>query len=407
MRFLRLSIFGLLVAALAGVSFGLGFGVGQGTNMDTAQAQASHPNNRLRSLITGPNEFRLLDEVWDILASEFVDTKALNKGELGRGAIEGLIDALNDPHTSYIDAESYSREQLEFQGSYEGIGAHVTLEESTKQLIIIAPIPGSPAESAGVKPGDKILAINGDPADNLSLTEAVQKIKGPSGTTVTLSVLHLTDTNPVTLQIKRGQIKTPSVLVEKLPNDLARMRILYFSQRTDNEVEEALEMLESEGAKGIVIDLRNNPGGLLDTTIDVTSQFVKDGLIAIQVDKNGKEELLRSRPGGIESEVPIAVLINENSASGSEIMAGAIQDYGRGPLIGTKSFGKGSVNHLRQLSDGSALYVTVARWLTPNGRLIEGEGLAPDIEVALTPEQMVQGIDPQLQRATDYLINGQ
>ncbi len=406
MRFLRLSIFSLLIVALASVSFGLGLGFGQGGAVDTRQAQVSSSNNSFRSLISGPKEFKLLDEVWDILASDFVDTKALNKAELGRGAIEGMIKALNDAHTSYIDADSYSREQLEFQGSYEGIGAHVTVDEA-KQLIIVAPIPGSPAESAGIRPGDKILAINGDPTENLSLTEAVQKIKGPSGSTVTLSVLHLTDSSPITLQIKRGQIRTPSVIVEKLPNDLARMRILYFSQRTDNEVEEALEAIHAEGIKGIIIDLRNNPGGLLDTTIDVTSQFVHDGIIAIQVDRDGKEEVLRSRQGSARADIPIAVLINENSASGSEIMAGAIQDYGRGPIIGTKSFGKGSVNHLRQLSDGSALYVTVARWLTPNGRLIEGEGLAPDIDVPLTPEQLVQGVDPQLQRATEYLINGQ
>ncbi|MSQ14889.1 MAG: S41 family peptidase [Dehalococcoidia bacterium] len=404
MRFLRLGIFSLLIITIVGVSFGMGFGLGQSAITSAGAARTPIQKSDIRSLIAEPNEFKLLGEVWDILVSDFVDAKTISKEQLGRGAIEGMIQALNDAHTSYIDPDSYSRERLGFQGSYEGIGAHVAIQD--QQLTIITPIPGSPAEIAGIKPGDIILAINGDATDSLSLTDAVRKIKGPSGSTVILSVLHLAEGAPVTLRIKREQIKTPSVIVENLPDNLARLRILYFSQRTDTEVEEALKQLHSQGVKGIVIDLRNNPGGLLSTTINVTSQFVKGGVIAIQVDKDGRQELLNSKPGGLEPDIPLAVLVNGNSASGSEIMAGALQDYGRGPIIGTKSFGKGSVNHLRELSDGSAVYVTVARWLTPNGRQIEGEGLSPDIEVTVTTEQILQGMDPQLQTATEYLTKG-
>lgn len=404
MKFLRITLFSLLLLTLAGISFFMGVGVGQGVYLTPASAQINSNGGGIRSLIAEPKQFKVLGEIWDILATDFVDPNVLKERELGKGAIEGLIQALDDPHTSYIDAESYSRERLGFRSSYEGIGAHVTVVEG--EIVIVAPIPGSPAEAAGIRPGDKIISVNGESTSNLSLADTVQRIKGPRGSAVSLSIIHPGDKEPVTLQISRDEIKTPSVIVENLPDNLARVRILYFAQRTDDELEEALKKLRAQDVKGVIIDLRNNPGGLLDTTVNATSQFLKRGVIAYQVARNGRKEALEVRPGGVASDIPLTVLINENSASGSEIMAGAIQDANRGPLIGAKSFGKGSVNHLRELSDGSALYVTVARWLTPNGRVIEGKGLTPDMEVPLSQEQAARGIDTQLERAVQYLREG-
>jgi len=191
-----------------------------------------------------------------------------------------------------------------------------------------------------------------------------------------------------------------------LPDDIAHLRISRFSQLTSDELKEALQEILNAKAKGIVLDLRNNPGGVLEATVEVASQFLNEGVVLYQVDGKGNREVWRVRPDGLATDIPLAVLINKGSASGSEVLAGAIQDHARAPLIGEKTFGKGSVNRINQLSDGSALYVTFARWYTPNDRLIEGQGLEPDISVELTEEDIKAGRDPQLDRAVEYLKTG-
>ncbi|MBM2826920.1 MAG: family peptidase [Dehalococcoidia bacterium] len=400
-RILRLSIFSLLLLSVVALSFGMGVTVGQGLGPQGAEASVVS-RGHIKGVADGePKQFGLLDEIWKILDNDFVDKKALDRDKLGAGAIQGVIDSLGDSHTIYIDAESYQEERVTNSGIYEGIGAHVTNVEG--RLTIIAPIAGSPAESAGVKAGDVVVSVNGESIAGLTLSQAVSKIKGPRGTTVAIEVMRAGEDKPITLEIRREEIKAPSVSFKLLPDKIAHLRITQFTQRTGSELKDVLKEIRSQGVTGIVIDLRNNPGGLLDTTIETTSQFIKDGAIAYQVDRDGNKERLSVRRGGTATDIPLAVLVNGGSASGSEIMAGAIQDFERGPLIGLKTFGKGSVNNLRELSDGSALYVTTARWLTPKGRLIEGNGLTPDIEVDFTREDLTAGRDPQLERAVEHL----
>ena len=288
------------------------------------------------------------------------------------------------------------------------------------QVTIIAPIAGTPAEKAGIKPGDKILAIDGNSTAGMSLEEAVLKIQGKPGTQVAIEILHDGEQTPITLVITREEINLPSVYPEiipgnatptttplptiaPLPNGIAVITITYFSERTGDETVTALRNVLASGAKGIVLDLRDDPGGVLDSAVTVASQFLKEGIVLYALDSNGNKETWDVKPGGLATDVPLAVLVNSNTASASEVVAGALQDYGRAPLIGNQTFGKGTVNHFRQLSDGSAIYISIGHWYTPNGRQIEGNGLTPDIVVSRTEQDVQQGKDPQLDRAIEYI----
>ncbi|MCX6020175.1 MAG: S41 family peptidase [Chloroflexi bacterium] len=401
LRIGRAVTLGALLLALVGASFGAGW--------VTAHSNGAPELRVLRTLSNGisttpqerPKQFKLLNEIWDILRTDFVEPQTLDADKLGRGAIEGVVRALGDAHTSYIDKEQYAMEQAGIRGSYEGIGAHVSLQDGV--VVIVSPIAGSPAEQAGVRAGDRIMGVNDESVKGLTLTDVVTKIKGPRGTTVKLLVMREGSTDPVTLTITRAEIKTGTVFVQMLPDGVAHIRISQFAQRTGVELRDALKEAEKQGAKSLVLDLRNNPGGLLDTTVESASQFLEKGVVAYQVDRNGNKDTWEVRPGGATLTMPMVILVNQGSASGSEVLTGALQDYGRATVIGTKTFGKGSVNHIRELSDGSALYVTIARWLTPNGRLIEGKGLDPDITVPFTEDDLKAQRDPQLAKGLEVL----
>jgi len=261
--------------------------------------------------------------------------------------------------------------------------------------MIIAPIAGSPAARAGIRAGDIILEIDGMPALEMSLAEAVLKIRGPEGTSVMLLVLHQGETEPEAIEIVRAEIELPSVRFE-MRGDIAYINITYFSERTNEELSLVLQSMADEAATGIILDLRSNPGGSLEAVVDVASRFLKEGVVVNVVDNQGKSTALSVRPGEITTDLPLVILIDSYSASGSEVLAGAFQDYGRATIAGARTYGKGSVNVMRQLKDGSGLYITTARWLTPNGRLIEGEGLYPDYELELDGDDAIQW-------AIDYL----
>ena len=341
-----------------------------------------------------PPEFDTLWQVWQYLQQDYVNKDALDPRVLTQGAIEGLIEALDDPYTYYLDAETKQLALSDLEGSFEGIGAVVSMEE--EGLTIISPIAGSPAERQGLRAGDRILEIDGEPTSGMTLTEAVLKIRGPEGTTLTLLLLHQGEAEPVAVEITRDRIDLESVLLEMLPHDIAHIQITYFSLRTGEEFTAALsDALQSE-LKGIVLDLRGNPGGTLNTVVDVAGQLLDGGIVLYQLDSEGERSEWRASSGGLATDLPLAVLVDGGSASGSEVLAGALRDRGRAPLIGTTTYGKGSVQIVRELSDGSALRVTSTRWLTPDGHLIEGVGLTPDIEV--------EGADAQLERAIDYIL---
>ncbi len=338
----------------------------------------------------------LVAEARNIILQDYVEQESLDADELSRGAIKGMVEALDDPYSAYLDPEMYQLSSSDFEGKFEGIGAHVAIRDD--QLVIIAPIPNTPADSAGIRPGDSILEIDGKPTSGMSLAEAVLLVRGPQGTVVNLLVLHEGESEPVAIEIVRAEIEVDSVYFE-MREDIAYISITHFSSRTDTELSSVLESVALEGAAGIILDLRSNPGGVLTTVVDVASHFLTEGTVVDVVDNQGEHTIMSIRPKRITTDLPMVVLVDEFSASGSEVLAGALQDHERAIIAGTTTFGKGSVNVLRKLSDGSGLYITTARWLTPEGRLIEGEGITPDYELELEGEEAISW-------AIDYLKSG-
>lgn len=358
----------LTFIAIIALSFGIGY-------------------NQGRAPVGGEGGLGVVEEVWDIIFRDYVDRDRLEPQELSKGAIEGMIEVLDDPYTSYLDAETYEIGMSGLEGEIEGIGAQVGIRE--ERLTIISPIPDSPAAQAGLRADDIVLEINGESTVDMSMVEAVLKIRGPKGTTVALLIQHRDEAEPVVIEIVRATIELPSVMVEMM-GDMAHLRITHFSRRTAEEIQATLAEIENAHAKGIILDMRGNPGGILETVIEVASYFLKDGVVVKVVSNNGEEQTLEVEPGGMVSELPVVVLVNGYSASGSEVLAGALQDHGRATVAGSQTFGKGSVNVSRKLQDGSGIYITIARWLTPNGRLIEGKGIKPDIELELEGEEAIQ-----------------
>jgi carboxyl-terminal processing protease len=354
--------------------------------------------------------WELLNEAKDILQRSYVEPERLDDTELERGAIRGMLQALDDPYTSYLDPHGYEQELEALEGKFEGIGAYVAMREG--HLVILSPIPDTPAERAGLRPGDYIVEVDGEPTADLSLNEAVQRIRGPRGTEVELLILHEGDKEPVLVTITRDEI--PLVSVEQhMEGEQGYIQVFHFTQRTPGEFKEALSAVIDEGARGLVLDLRNNPGGLVSAVVDVADELLDAGIVLIEVDNQGQRREWRSRGGGLATELPVVVLVNRFSASGSEVLSGALQDRDRATIMGEVTFGKGSVNTIHVLRDGSALYLTSARWLTPLGRPIEGEGLTPDVLIESPEEEageegegQEEARDEVLEKALEYLRQG-
>ena len=359
----------LLLAATITAAFGVGCALGEKT--------ATAP-----SLDT-------VEEAWNIIFQDYVDKDKLDASKLSQGAIKGMVEALDDPYTSYLDTTAYELWLRNVEGKFEGVGAYV--EEKEGQITIVAPIPGSPADSAGIRSGDVVLEIDGKSTEGISLVEAVLSIRGPKGTAVTLLILHQGESEPEVVSIIRAEIELPSVSSE-MKEDIAYIKIAYFSERTAQELAPVLEGITPQ-TTGIILDLRSNGGGLLDTVTDVAGYFLREGVVVDVVDNQGEHTIYPVKSNQLTTDLPMVVLVDGYSASGSEVLTGALQDYGRATIAGAKTFGKGSVNILRQLQDGSGLYITTARWLTPNGRLIEGEGLDPDYELEEGEDAIQWAID--------------
>jgi len=357
----------VLLAVVIAVTFGAGWVVGNRTSSE-------------RGLDS-------IEQVWDIIFENYVDKGKLDAGALAEGAIRGMVEALDDPYTAYLDTAAYELSQGSMEGKFEGIGAHVTADEDG-QVVVIAPVAGSPADKAGIRAGDVILEVDGESTAGLSLVEVVLKVQGPKGTVVALSILHEGEAEPELIEIVRAEIELPSVHFEMM-EDIAYINITHFTERTAVELSPVLEEV-NQRASGIILDMRSNPGGLLGTVVDVAGFFLEEGVLLDVVDNQGNHLPYSIEPGGMTTDLPMVVLVDEYSASGSEVLAGALQDYGRAVIAGTTTYGKGSANVLYPLRGGSGLYMTNARWLTPNGRLIEGEGLPPDYELDLENVDAVQ-----------------
>jgi carboxyl-terminal processing protease len=332
-----------------------------------------------------PADFNVLSEAWRALNDNYVDKSKLDPKKLSEGAVRGMMQSL-DQFSSYADPETHKLEMSNLEGKFEGIGAVISMKDN--QLTVVSPVADTPAEKAGIKPGDRILEIDGQRTSTMSLIEATFKIRGAAGTTVKLLVLHEGENEPVEIPIVRAEITGKSVSLE-MHDDIAYIKITQFLQSTGGDLQGALTEAIGKGARGVVLDLRNNPGGLLTSSADVASQFLAMGLVAKVVDDTGNESVVPVKAGGIATHLPMVVLVNNGSASASEIVAGALQDYGRAKLIGSQTFGKGSVQIIHNLSDGSALHITAYKWLTPFGRPIDGVGLTPDIASDLKDQALV------------------
>ena len=368
-----------LIALALIVSLALSFGAGYTLAADTQPTQG----------------LDVAIQAWNFIFQDYVDRDKLDASILSQAAIKGMVEALDDPYTSFLDPEIYQLSLSNLEGKFEGIGAQVTIKEN--QIMIIAPIADSPADKAGIRAGDIILEINDESTYEMSLAETVLTIRGPKGTPVRLLVLHQDETQPEEIEIVRAEIEVLSVRFEMM-DDIAYINITHFSERTDEELSPVLQGIAQETVTGIILDLRSNPGGSLETVINVASHFLEEGAVVNIVDNQGKYTVRMVKHEEVVTNLPIVILVDSYSASGSEVLAGALQDYARATIAGTKTYGKGSVNVLRQLKDGSGLYITTARWLTPNGRLIEGEGIAPDYELELEGEDAIKW-------AIDYLKN--
>ena len=355
---------------------------------------------------TTPDELETLFapfwESWNIVHDDFVD-QPLDDKVLMQGAIRGMMGALGDEHSSYMDPQTFNDANAGLSGEYEGIGAWVDTTED--YLTIISPIPGSPAEKAGIHPGDKIIAIDGEDMTGIDAELVRQRVLGPAGSTVLLTVAREGEAEPLDFSIKRETIVIKSATGEMLDNGLGYIQITTFGDKTTPELRAALKELMAQDPKGLIIDLRNNGGGYLQTSVEVASEFIGEGVILYEQYGNGERTVYEALKNGQATEIPLVVLINEGTASASEIVAGAIQDYGRGKLVGVTSYGKGSVQNWVPLSNNEgAVRVTIAKWLTPKERTIHGEGLAPDVKMEMTEEDFLADRDPQLDKAIEVLL---
>jgi carboxyl-terminal processing protease len=376
----------IAVAFAGGYAFGI-FRASSGTPFTSVSQNNTSDKVRLDAIA----------QAWSIIFNDYVDKTRLNSTNMSRAAIVGMIDTLNDPYTSYLDEEQYQLGKTSLEGTYNGIGAYVTIKDN--HLTVIAPITDSPAARAGIKAGDIILQIDGEPVANLSLAEAIIKIRGPENTPVKLLIQHENETEPLEIVIIRAKLELPSVHFE-MKGQIPYISISDFTERTGDELAEIIKELGSYRATGIILDLRDNPGGLLDQVINVASQFLADGIVVEMRSNLGQITTFSVNTSVPRTDLPVVVLVNDASASGSEVLAGALQDRGRAVIAGTTTYGKGSVDKLYRLSDGSGIYITTDRWLTPNGRLIEGHGIEPDIKLELTGDDAVQW-------AIDYLTSNE
>lgn len=342
----------------------------------------------------------LLWSAWEIVKEKYVD-QPIDEHQLLYGAIAGVVASMNDPHSIYFTPDVNEDFMQELSGTFYGIGAEVALKNN--QLQVVAPLSGSPAEKAGLRPHDFIIMIDDVITEEMTLNEAVSKIRGPKGTVVKLTIYRDGDKNTREISVTRDEIKIESVSWKMEPGNVAHIKLKYFNEDTGAAFRRVATEIAAKNPSYIILDMRNNPGGILDVAVDITSQFVEDSVVVSESSSTGEITEHRSFGKARLKGYKVVVLLNEGSASASEILAGALKDYELGTIIGMKSYGKGSVQTLFDLKDGSAIKLTIAKWLTPKGNTIEGQGISPDIEVDLTEEDFNKDLDPQLDKALEFI----
>ncbi len=385
----------IILILVFGVGLVFGGVWGKGTNSGTAIASADVPVDASADGVTksvskivkdlysdrssDEVSFELFWEIWNTVKARHVDQEVTDE-DLFYGALEGMVASLDDPYSVFLPPEPADNFIQSLEGEeFSGIGAEIGIRETL--LTIIAPLPDSPAENAGIRAGDTVLSVDDEDMYGVSVEEAVKKIRGKKGTEVVLTVIHKGDNAPQDITIVRGDIKVPTILWEMLDDNIAHVRVSHFNQNTWREFDEVIKEVLRESPNGFILDMRNNPGGYLDTAIMVASEWVTEGVIVKEKLFDGTERIHNSSGRHRLKDIPTVVLINEGSASGSEIVAGALQDYAKATLVGATSFGKGSVQDFNVFDDESALKLTIAKWFTPLDRAIDKEGIVPDIEI--------------------------
>lgn len=414
-RVVKVTFLALILLTLTSAAFGGGVAVGYwgqlgGSTNFTAPAAADER--------TQPVLFETFWEAWNIVHDEFVDRESLDAVELEYGAIRGMITALGDEgHTAFMTPEELERQRTDISGKFTGIGAQVGVRDGLP--MIVAPFDGSPADQAGVRAGDIIMEVDGQDVTSWSLMDVVEHIRGEEGTKVVLTMLRTDEGESVEITITRGEITVPAASWAMFPGtSIALIRLSQFSANANGELETALREAEAAGATGLVLDVRNNPGGLLEQAVRVTSQFLSDGNVLQQEDAHGNRRAYPVMPDGLAPEIPMVVLTNQGTASSAEILAGAMQDHGRGQVVGETTFGTGTVLQPFELDDGSGLMLGTSQWLTADGRLIRKQGIEPDVVVELsisadllhprefedlTAEELLETEDTQALKALELL----
>ena len=341
---------------------------------------------RIRATEEQPEEFNVFWQAWQVVHQHFVDQDVLDPTALTYGAIDGMLNALGDQgHTTFLTPDELATQREDISGTFFGIGARVGVQDMLP--VIIAPFDGSPAEKAGIKAGDLIISVDGEDTSGRDLNDIIDQIRGPEGTTVVLTVLRIDteSTESLDIAIVRGEIKIPATDWTMIPGTtVALLRLSQFNANATDNIVSAVKEAEDAGATALIMDIRNNPGGLLEQAVNVTSQFLARGNVLQEEDARGRRRAFRVRRGGVATEIPMVVLINAGSASSSEIFAGALQDYDRAKLVGDTTFGTGTVLQPFVLDDGSAIMLGTKQWLTAKGRLIRKHGIEPDVRVELS-----------------------
>lgn len=390
-----LSVLALVIFILG--SYALGYGVGRG---EIVFDGGIIPRVINRDKGKPANvDFSLFWDAWNKVEDNYIGD--IDRQKMLYGAIRGMTEALGDPYTVFMDPDEAKIFNEDIEGKFEGIGAEIGIRDD--QLTVIAPLPGSPAEKEGLRAKDIIFEIDGKSTEGMSIDDAVSLIRGPKDTKVKIKASHNGEKETFEVEVTRDIIEVKSVQYEKKENGASYIAVRSFDENTGDEFRKAVNETLANNSTGLVLDLRDDPGGFLDTALNVGRDFLSSGLVAVEEQKDGKREEYKVDNPGRLTTIKLVVLINGGSASGAEIVAGAIQDQKRGILIGEKTFGKGTVQSVEDLTGGALLKITIAKWLTPNGRSINKEGIMPDREIKRTDEDITSGIDPQLDAALEYL----
>lgn len=391
----------ILIILLATV-FGSGFFIGQITRPSIEKVEGLTNKELGQPALI---DFSLFWDAWRIIEKKYVNRDDLDRQNMIYGAIAGLLKSLDDPYSVFMEPEESKKFIDDMGGSFEGIGAEVGIRKGV--LTIIAPLEGMPAQKAGLKAGDKVLKIDDTLTADLTLDEAVSLIRGQKDTEVILLIMREEWEEVKEIKIIRDTIKIPIIKLEIKEDNIAYIQFYHFTENASREFSKVVQEALNSQVKGIVLDLRNNPGGYLETSVDIASWFLPSGEVVVIEDfGNGQDNKYRSKGYGYLEDIPTVILINQGSASASEILAGALRDIKGIQIVGQKSFGKGSVQQLEKLKGGASIKITVAKWLTPTGLSICEEGITPDIEVELTEEDINEMRDPQLDKALEILREG-